>query len=332
LKPSEVRVATNVPSRIRQDGGPPEDSKGYRIILQAPVTEALDIGSPISDQLCQGAIVHVLQVVMCEDALRHRHLRAQIEMPSGWINVVNLHSGQRWAEPLNDPVQVRDLSVGDATQEHERACKQKSAVQTSRPRPRAAWISVDPRSGALRAYPRAAAERLEAAWRDRRSNVPLCGLGVKAIEDAIIYFQGEPGSTYGERPVQRTLRGGKRDVRRQVFSIDDPETLQCCVSLQVGQRRDVWRILDAGDKLASTVVDEGDIVTAQGPGAANSAEHGPNWRHEEPSQLDLSRQPSGPAQLDTLPVTLEKLVLDRKRSDQVRMCERRRASAISQKL
>lgn len=72
------------------------------------------------------------------------------------------------------------------------------------------WISIDPRSGELSRYPEAAARRLEQAHRNHERQVRLGGLGLGPIYETLIVDLG--GS--GERPVQKRVGGGKRDVRR----------------------------------------------------------------------------------------------------------------------
>lgn len=75
--------------------------------------------------------------------------------------------------------------------------------------PRAAWIFLHPKTGEVDFYHRAASERLEEAYRDRRASVPLAGLG-RDIDNAIVLFNDDDGA----RMVEKSLRGRQRDVQR----------------------------------------------------------------------------------------------------------------------
>jgi hypothetical protein len=87
-------------------------------------------------------------------------------------------------------------------------------------KPLALWLSLDPLSGEVSLYPRAAATRLEAAYVNRRSNVPLAGLGGD-LEDGIVFLGAK-----GQHPVQKSWDGGQMDVRRlQVPSCNSEVTI-----------------------------------------------------------------------------------------------------------
>lgn len=76
--------------------------------------------------------------------------------------------------------------------------------------PRAAWVSLHPKSGEARLYHREAAERLEAAFRDGRSSVPLVGLG-RAVDGCIVWLSPDDE---GDRMVETSQNGRPRDVTR----------------------------------------------------------------------------------------------------------------------
>jgi hypothetical protein len=101
-------------------------------------------------------------------------------------------------------------------------------------KPQALWLALDALSGEVSIYSRAAATRLEAAYMNNRTNVPLAGLGDE-LEDAIIHL-GMKGSN--EQPVQRSLGGGLMDVRRLMVR-PDADDIRVNVVCEHG-----WKIAD----------------------------------------------------------------------------------------
>jgi hypothetical protein len=99
----------------------------------------------------------------------------------------------------------------------------------------ALWLWLDPLSGEVQVYSRAAATRLESAYVNNRANVPLAGLGA-ALEDSIVHL-GVKGTA--EHPVQRSVDGSQMDVRRLHIRTDTEEV--CINVVQDG----LWRIADS---------------------------------------------------------------------------------------
>jgi hypothetical protein len=85
----------------------------------------------------------------------------------------------------------------------------------------ALWLSLDPLTGEVSSFSRAAAERLESGYVNNRSRVPLVGLE-KDVEDDIVHL-GMNGSS--EHPVQKSLSGGQKDVRRLMVRVTAPEVI-----------------------------------------------------------------------------------------------------------
>jgi len=76
--------------------------------------------------------------------------------------------------------------------------------------PRAAWLSLDMHTGELAFYEKAAAERLESAFRNGRQSVPLAGLG-KELDGSIVSFAR---NDEGKKTLETTLKGRQREVQR----------------------------------------------------------------------------------------------------------------------
>lgn len=117
---------------------------------------------------------------------------------------------------------VGSLAVQQATRMQRRFEHKLRVESEENVKPQALWLSLDPLTGEVSCYSRAASTRLEAAHVSNRNNVPLAGLGDMRcnledanrkcnIEDAIVHL-GLKGS--GELPVQKSLQGGQMDVRR----------------------------------------------------------------------------------------------------------------------
>lgn len=97
---------------------------------------------------------------------------------------------------------------------------------------RAIWVSLDSLTGELQLYPKDVAKRLESAYCNNRTTIPLAGLG-EQFEEAIVYLEGKEE---GARHLQKTWRGGQRDVRRLEVPISSSE-----VSLPV-VHRGTWHV------------------------------------------------------------------------------------------
>jgi len=98
-------------------------------------------------------------------------------------------------------------------------------------KPEALWLSLDPLSGQVVSFGRAAATRLEDAYVNHRSNVPLAGLGGD-LENDMVHLASDG------RSVQESCNGDQMDVRRiQVRSST------CQVSINVAYDNE-WRIAD----------------------------------------------------------------------------------------
>jgi hypothetical protein len=101
-------------------------------------------------------------------------------------------------------------------------------------KPHALWLSLDPLTGDIFLFPRAAATRLEAGYVNHRCTVPLAGLG-GGLENDIVHM-GAEGS--GEQPVQKSWHGTQMDVRRIKTHVSASQ-----VSIHVFFE-DTWRIAD----------------------------------------------------------------------------------------
>ena len=73
-----------------------EDLPGHYLIVHnsAAIREGLSLDSPVVGQLAAGEVVHVLEVVPLPEANR---VRGKLEHPHGWISLVDLQDGYRWA-------------------------------------------------------------------------------------------------------------------------------------------------------------------------------------------------------------------------------------------
>lgn len=74
-----------------------EDLPGHYLITHnnAAVRAEVALDSPVVGQLAAGEIVHVLEVL---PLLEENRVRGKLEHPHGWISLVNLQDGYRWAE------------------------------------------------------------------------------------------------------------------------------------------------------------------------------------------------------------------------------------------
>merc|ERR1712146_881143 len=124
------------------------------------------------------------------------------------------------------------LAVREGTRKQHRFEKRLEEPEDTRPH--AVWLSLDPLSGEIILYPSAAATRLEAAYVNQRSSVPLAGLG-DALENDIVHM---PAKGSGEHPVQKSLNGTQMDVRRiQTHASAKQVTVHVFFE-------DAWRIAD----------------------------------------------------------------------------------------
>jgi len=102
----------------------------------------------------------------------------------------------------------------------QRRFEQKIDESNDTSKPMALWLSLDALSGQVTLFPRAVAMRLEGAYVNNRSTVPLAGLNHQCLGDFVddefeddIVFLGTKGGN--DRPVQKSARGGQtNDVRR----------------------------------------------------------------------------------------------------------------------
>lgn len=79
---------------------PPEDGPGPYVILHHEAlvspTAARSSEAAVIGKLPAGVFVHVLEVLHLPESGR---LRGRIEHPSGWISLLDMETGYRWAEP-----------------------------------------------------------------------------------------------------------------------------------------------------------------------------------------------------------------------------------------
>lgn len=104
---------------------------------------------------------------------------------------------------------------------------------------RIVWLSLDPLTGEVELYNKAAAQRLESAYVHNKAHVPMAGLGGD-LEWAIVYLGSrEAGnSESGSSHATQLSNGEHRDVRR----ITVPATAsQVCVKVA---QDNMWRIAD----------------------------------------------------------------------------------------
>jgi hypothetical protein len=102
----------------------------------------------------------------------------------------------------------------------QRRFEQKIDESNDTSKPMALWLSLDALSGQVTLFPRAVASRLEGAYVNNRSTVPLAGLNHQCLGDFVddefeddIVFLGTKGGN--DRPVQKSAHGGQtNDVRR----------------------------------------------------------------------------------------------------------------------
>ncbi|CAE8630592.1 unnamed protein product [Polarella glacialis] len=76
------------------------DSPGvYCLSSSVDVTEGLARGSPKCERLATDTVVHVVEVV---HRLQERRVRGRIESPAGWISLLDIDEGSRWADKQLD--------------------------------------------------------------------------------------------------------------------------------------------------------------------------------------------------------------------------------------
>jgi len=122
------------------------------------------------------------------------------------------------------------VAVRDWTRRQQRFAKRLEEKEDSTPH--SVWLSLDASSGEVTLYSHAAATRLETGYVNNRTSVPLAGLG-DGLDDDIVHMAAK-GS--GEHPVQRSLNGSEKEVRR----IQAPaSTKQITVNLIFEE--DAWR-------------------------------------------------------------------------------------------
>lgn len=129
---------------------------------------------------------------------------------------------------------VGSLAVQEAMRMQRRFEQKINWEAQEQSKPQALWFHLDTLTGEVNLYSRAASTRLEAAYVNNRSNVPLAGLG-KGLEDCIVHLAKKGGT---EQPVQRSFQGGNEDVRRLQVRGDTEEVI-VNVTYDHG-----WRIVD----------------------------------------------------------------------------------------
>lgn len=138
---------------------------------------------------------------------------------------------------------IGSLAVQEGARRNQRFHKELSADCELNKKEQALWISLDPLTGEVNVFPRAAATRLEAAYVNNRTRVPLAGLQAgmrssqqqKEFEDDIVHLGTKGGS---DHPVQKSLQGEQRDVRRLMVKLSASEV---CINVVYDHG---WRIAD----------------------------------------------------------------------------------------
>jgi hypothetical protein len=122
-----------------------------------------------------------------------------------------------WQDYENSGCEEEELKgsylVRAATRAHDRFVRrldEESEAEQYAHLSRKVWVVLDPLSGEASLYPLPAATRIEGAFQNNRSTVPLSGLGGK-YEDLMVYF-GD--NETGAAPVQKSISGEQADVRR----------------------------------------------------------------------------------------------------------------------
>lgn len=115
--------------------------------------------------------------------------------------------------------------------------------------PRFAWLSLNPKTGEPRLYNKAAAERLERAFRDVRGSVPLAGLGHE-VDGCIVKFGVEDE---GDRMVETTEKGRRRDVQR----VEVPGNMRD-FNIYVTHDEGRWRLVPEKEALRQRAADAED--------------------------------------------------------------------------
>jgi hypothetical protein len=75
-----------------------EDTPGkYMVLAPSAVKSGIELNTSRVGELVCGMIVQVLEVVRRDDMNR---IRARTQNPAGWISLLNLIDGNRWAEKM----------------------------------------------------------------------------------------------------------------------------------------------------------------------------------------------------------------------------------------
>lgn len=153
--------------------------------------------------------------------------------PKEYVNRIQEISPDDDEEPVREC--VGSLAIQQAIREQRRFSTKMDVKDNVKIQ--ALWLWLDPLTGEVSIYPRAAATRLEGAYVNNRVNVPLAGLGSN-LEDSIVHL-GRKGTD--EYPVQRSLQGGQMDVRRLQIPTDASEV---CINTKYESG---WHIVDVAE-------------------------------------------------------------------------------------
>ncbi|CAE8634557.1 unnamed protein product, partial [Polarella glacialis] len=127
LKSEESQQESELPLKSEESQQLDEDDEpgNYVLTRTAFVSPNLDNLSPDDDELVgeldEGTTITILEVVRLVDAQR---VRARLEDPAGWITLINIETGKRWADKL-------ELKSEESQQESELALKSEESQQES---------------------------------------------------------------------------------------------------------------------------------------------------------------------------------------------------------
>jgi len=146
-------------------------------------------------------------------------------------------------QPLSDVLDENDDSEGQVGSQAVRLGikAQRAGLRSLRAQthyddlPRAAWLALDTHSGEIHFYEKAAAERLESAFRNGRQSVPLAGLG-KELDGSIVTFAR--GDDSG-KTLETTLKGRQREVQRIPVPAELVE-----IRVNVARQEGRWHMID----------------------------------------------------------------------------------------
>lgn len=106
-------LALDKKEQAKGDASTDADRHGtYEILAEAQVRAALSIASAPVSRVLPGVLVTVLDVVTWQEEGTER-TRALIENPVGWITLLNVSSGKRFAQRQKDPQHIDVLGAHD---------------------------------------------------------------------------------------------------------------------------------------------------------------------------------------------------------------------------